>query len=414
MLIAAVLASCQTADPRGVDRSADVAGAQDVGPCPASTSLAFHQVFPSGPGGLTPAQTEIDLYASHFPAVRTLSIGPGDDIWIAGRFSAPLALGATTLTSAGPSDVFVARLDPLGRPRWARALGGPGDDACGGMALDASGNVIVAYQYAGPVTLAKFGPDGDLLWQKPLAARAGDTAWGVVRGAGVDRAGGMLLVTTDTTDEYYTEFVGRVDANGDVLWRTRVQLAEKDPIALAVDCAGDAIVGGGSTTGGSDRLLKVTAGGDLVFLRKFHGSDGYASFENIGADGSGNILLSGNWGASFDYRPTPPEHRHDPWIAKLNGWGTLRWEVFGVEGSVAADDAGNVLYANAGSVGKLDPQGSWIWQHPMHIDGEVDAVAADSAGRVIYAGQFQGQADFGDSPVDSGEHAALFVAALAP
>jgi hypothetical protein len=33
---------------------------------------------------------------------------------------------------------------------------------------------------------------------------------------------------------------------------------------------------------------------------------------------------------------------------------------------------------------------------------------------VIYAGRFEGHADFGDGPVASGEHAALFVAALAP
>jgi hypothetical protein len=410
MLAAVVAASCQTADPLGVDRSADVAEAHDAGPRPASTSLVFRRVFPSGPGELAPASTEIDVYATHFPAVRALSIGPGDDFWIAGRFSAPLALGATTLTSAGPSDIFVARLDRLCRPRWARTLGGPGDDACGGMALDAEGNVIVAYQYRGPVMLAKLGPDGDLLWQKPLAARAGDAGWGYVRTAGADRAGGMLLVTWGGENQ----FVGRIDANGDVLWRTRVPLAEKDPIALAVNGTGAAIIGAGTTTGGSDRLLIVTASGHLWLQEKFHGHDGYASFQNIGADRLGNILLSGNWGASFDGRPTPPEHRRDPWIAKLDRRGTALWEVFGVAGRVAADDAGNVLYANAGSVGKLDPQGSWIWQHAARIDGEVGAVAADSAGRVIYAGRFQGRADFGDGPVDSGEHGALFVAALAP
>jgi outer membrane protein assembly factor BamB len=412
MLTAAVAASCQTAEPGGVDRSADVAGPQDAGPRPASTSLVFRQVFPAGPGGLTPAYTEIDFGTVDFPAVRALSVGPGDDLWIAGRLSAPLALGATMLTSAGPSDVFVSRLDPTGRPRWARTLGGPHDDACGGMALDAGGDAMVAYQdpAAGPVTLAKLGPDGTLLWQKPLATRAGAAAWGAVRSAAADGVGGMLLVTSDIDGQ----FVARVDANGDVLWRTRVPLADKDPIALAVDGAGNAIIGGASTTGGSDRLLKVTASGDLRLRAWIHGHDGNSAFRNIGADRLGNILLSGNGGASFGDRPTPPEHRRDPWIAKLDGGGTALWEVFGVAGRVAADDAGNVLCANAGSVGKLDPQGSWIWQHAARIDGEVGAVAADSAGRVIYAGRFQGRADFGDGPVDSGEHAALFVAALAP
>jgi len=413
MLTAAVAASCQTADPRGVDRSMDVADAQDAGPPPASTSLVLRRVFPSGPGGVTPEwESEIDLDVRNLPAVRTLSIGPGDDMWIAGRFSAPLALGATTLARVGPSDVFVTRLDPLGRPRWARRLGGPGGDACGGTALDAEGNVIVAYQdvSTGPVMLEKLGPDGDLLWQKPLPTPAGEDFGGRVRAAGADRAGGMVLVTSSVDDQ----FVVRLDPNGDVLWRTRVPLSDKDPVGVAVDGAGWAFVGAASTTGGSDPLLKVSPSGSLGLLARLHGTEGYAAFRDIAADPMGNVLLSGGMGGSFGFRPTPPEHRHDPWIAKLNRSGTLRWEVFGVSGRVAADDAGNVLCANAGSVGKLDPQGSWIWQHAMHIDGEVGAVAADSAGRVIYAGRFEGRADFGDGPVDSGEHGALFVAALAP
>src|SRR6185437_5745769 len=283
MLTAAVAASCQTADPRGVDRSMDVADAQDAGPPPASTSLVLRRVFPSGPGGVTPEwESEIDLDVRNLPAVRTLSIGPGDDMWIAGRFSAPLALGATTLARAGPSDVFVTRLDPLGRPRWARTLGGPGGDACGGTALDAEGNVIVAYQdvSTGPVMLEKLGPDGDLLWQKPLPTPAGEDFGGRVRAAGADRADGMVLVTSSVDDQ----FVVRLDPNGDVLWRTRVPLSDKDPVGVAVDGAGWAFVGAASTTGGSDPLLKVSPSGSLGLLARLHGTEGYAAFRDIAAD----------------------------------------------------------------------------------------------------------------------------------
>ena len=67
MLTAAVAASCQTADPLGFDRSADVADAQDAGPRPASTSLVLREVFPTGPSGLTPASTEIDDLCHPFP-----------------------------------------------------------------------------------------------------------------------------------------------------------------------------------------------------------------------------------------------------------------------------------------------------------------------------------------------------------
>ena len=62
-----------------------------------------------------------------------------------------------------------------------------------------------------------------------------------------------------------------------------------------------------------------------------------------------------------------------------------------------------------------------IWKYSPQINNspQIDsrgdvAVAVDSAGRLIYAGSLQGRIDLGDGPVESGERAALFVAALAP
>jgi len=321
-------ASCQTAQPIGVD-------ARDAGASVLSTSLVFRQVFPSGAG--------TDL--------RAMTVGPADDIWIAGRFFTSLQIGETTLTSAGPSDVFVARLDRMGNPRWTARVGG-----CAGLAVDADGNAIVAYQ--------------------GLAARAGVT--------------------------------------GEIIWKNRgLPLAESWPIELAVDREGNAIIGEGRTVSPDIGLQKVSASGVIQFKKRFRGHGDGGNFSGVSADPQGNIVISGAGGVELGGW-TRPENGGAPWIGKLDPSGNRIWQVFGVEGRVAADDAGNVLYANADSVGKLDPQGGWIWKHAARIDGEVGAVATDSTGRVIYAGSFQGRVDFGDGLVDSGEHAALFVAAIAP
>jgi hypothetical protein len=227
--------------------------------------------------------------------------------------------------------------------------------------------------------------------------------------------GGILLVTTNFAD--YRHVVTRVDPNGHVLWTvSSLHSGEAWPVGMAVDSAGNAIIGAGRTVSGALRLGKVSASGAVQLDERFSGYGEGGDFDGVGADLQGNIVLSGGGGTALGGGTTPPEHRHDAWIAKLSPQGWKIWQVFGVAGHVAADREGNVLYANFRSVGKLDPNGHWIWKHSPRVDGdgEVAAVAADSTGRVIYAGSFAGRIDFGDGPAESGERPALFVAALAP
>ena len=64
-----------------------------------------------------------------------------------GHFTGSIGFGATTLTSSGGKDVFVAKLDPNGQFLWAKAAGGFGDDQGLGIAVapevDGSGNMAV-------------------------------------------------------------------------------------------------------------------------------------------------------------------------------------------------------------------------------------------------------------------------------
>lgn len=69
-------------------------------------------------------------------------------IAIAGTFSAGAELGGVAMPPyderAPFGDAFVAELDGSGGRRWSSTLGGRGDDAVAGVAIDARGNVIVA------------------------------------------------------------------------------------------------------------------------------------------------------------------------------------------------------------------------------------------------------------------------------
>jgi hypothetical protein len=420
MLSVTVAASCQPAEPVAVERGALDTTAHDAGVSTPSTSLLFRRVFLGGPREAAPSPRE---WHHGWPDAKVLAIGPGDDIWIAGRFFSSLQIGAAELTSAGHGDVFVVRLDPQGNLRWAGRLGGPEDDVCGGMAVDAEGNAVIAHQSfgrrqpPGPIMLAKLGANGDLLWQRTVASPSGEDPQQYLITAAADRAGGILIVGGDV-DKHW---VARVDANGDTVWRNgTLPLEEAEPVEIAVDSERNAFIGAGSTTGPSIRLMKVSASGTVQFKKRFSGHGEGINFASIGVDLQGNILLSGFGGVELGGSPTSPENRGDAWIAKLDPSGNRIWQLFGMAGHVAADGEGNVLCANLRSVAKLGPSGQWIWKYSPRIDdvpqlglGNV-VVAVDSADRVIYAGSFKGRIDLGDGPVESGDRAALFVAALAP
>jgi hypothetical protein len=53
----------------------------------------------------------------------------GNDVCAMGAFNAPITLFGTPLSNVGNFDVWVARLDPSGTPRWIRAIGSPAEES---------------------------------------------------------------------------------------------------------------------------------------------------------------------------------------------------------------------------------------------------------------------------------------------
>jgi hypothetical protein len=112
--------------------------------------------------------------------------------------------GTFNLTSAGGKDIFVASYDRMGRLLWAKGIGGPGDDEANAIALDGSGNAYVTGDFSGtvnfgPATLttaggtdifiAKFDSSGNVLWARDLGGPGDD------KGLGIGGDGSYILVT---------------------------------------------------------------------------------------------------------------------------------------------------------------------------------------------------------------------------
>ena len=92
---------------------------------------------------------------------------------ITGSFGGLVDFGGGPLTSAGQRDVFVLKLDAGGSHQWSRRAGAAGSDLGSAVAMDSAGNVVVTGSFsqsvdfgAGPLTsaggsdifVAKFGP----------------------------------------------------------------------------------------------------------------------------------------------------------------------------------------------------------------------------------------------------------------
>jgi hypothetical protein len=117
---------------------------------------------------------------------NSVAVDASGNSYIAGYFEGTATFGSTTLTGSGSLDVFVAKLDANGSFVWAKAIGGASSDSGNSIAVDGSGNAYIAGAFQGTVTFgastltsaggsdvftAKMDTNGNFLW----ARRAGGT-----------------------------------------------------------------------------------------------------------------------------------------------------------------------------------------------------------------------------------------------
>ncbi len=76
--------------------------------------------------------------------------------YVAGGFQETATFGATTLTSSGVYDVFVAKLDTDGNWQWAEQAGGSGYDFGRCISVDANGNSYVTGFFVETATFGAF------------------------------------------------------------------------------------------------------------------------------------------------------------------------------------------------------------------------------------------------------------------
>jgi hypothetical protein len=125
---------------------------------------------------------------------------------VTGGFVGSVNFGALDVQTTGLTDVFVAKFDPDAVYQWANTYGDPSDQVPGGVAADAGGNAVITggFQGAvdfggGPITsavsydifLVKLDMLGKHVWSKGY----GNSASQIGRTLTIEPASGNILLT---------------------------------------------------------------------------------------------------------------------------------------------------------------------------------------------------------------------------
>jgi hypothetical protein len=344
---------------------------------------------------------------------------------VVGSFQSAVAFGATDLTSAGSSDVFIARLAPDGTWAWAVRAGGTNYDAANAVAVGSDGSIVVVGEFTGTATfgtttltsagsrdafIAKLSSDGVWLWAVRAGGAASDQAAAVALATDGADAGAVFVSgffqgeagfggTTLDGEGSTKAFVARLAADGSWVWAVQSAGTGGDAArSVAVAPDGSAVVVAGYYEGTSEfgdaELTSLSDGGDL-FVAKLAGADGtwqwarsgeaaeYAEATAVTLAPDGSILVAGG-------------HVGELTFGTVEIAGIGRTDMF---------------------VAKLGADGTWIWAVPVGGAATDDTFAlglgAAADGSAVVVGIFTGSATFGATELESSGANDVLVARIA-
>jgi hypothetical protein len=254
----------------------------------------------------------------------SLAVDPTGNAFLAGVLLETITFGSTPLTSQGGTDVFLIKTDSNGNVAWAKKFGGTGADQYPCLTLDAGGNPMLAGSFSATATfgsvsltsagntdtfLAKLNGNGDVIWAKKFGGIEADNPFALIK----DAAGNVLfsgsfrgtatfdaITLTAGPSTSGDSFLAKVDGNGAVLWAKRFGGNNLfQAFALGLDAASNIYMSGnysGTVTLGATTLVGV--GSFSLFLAKMDSNGNVVSAvagkmgpSIIGGTSAGNRLI---------------------------------------------------------------------------------------------------------------------------
>jgi hypothetical protein len=239
----------------------------------------------------------------------------GDDILVGGSFGGTLRIGAKVVSSAGGSDGFVARLTAAGQLVWLVRLGGAGADAVQGVAATSSRIAIAGTVTSGaelhgvplpPIDerlpygdafVAELDASGGRTWSSTFGSRADDA----VAGVAIDASGRIVVAATvhDVVQVGSISVSTKGPGDGLVVWygdggergsTAVIGGADFDGLR-AITAVGDHVVVGGFFSGTFDLAGRTltAGGGDDAFLAALDPSGTVTTAWHVGGAGREDI-----------------------------------------------------------------------------------------------------------------------------
>ena len=361
-------------------------------------------------------------------SANSVKVDSAGNVIIVGSFRDAIDFGTGLMTAAGGTigDIFVAKYNPQGSILWSKAFGAAHNDSAESVSIDSSNNIVVTGYFSdtvnfGGVTLtnnsssfdvfvAKFNPAGALLWAKSFG------------GANLDRG--------------YAVTVNK--ASGEII--------------LAASFEVTANFGGVTLTshGTSIALVKLSAAGNVIWAKE-RGDTGTVSSaipQDLAVYGNGDVGVTGEFVSQANLGGGIigiPGNSYSLFVAKYSGVdGSYQWAKS--TGStdqnnkgygIAIDGTGNAVITGkingtvdlgrgpiatigtAAFMAGYNSSGNCIWTRVFtNLStsgiGQGLAVSVDNDGAVALSGNLQGSADFGGGFLSGGGSPNIFVASFLP
>jgi Beta-propeller repeat len=211
-------------------------------------------------------------------ALRVAADTTTGEIFATGFFGGSVNFGGGALTSAGMTDIFLAKYSSSNGHAWSRRWGGAQDDKAYGLALDQLGSVVVTGVFTGNVdfgggTLINSG-GGDILLVKYSVD--GAHTW--------SRGYGTTSSVTDTGYGVDFDSAGRVLLTGSV--------------GATIDFGGGALTGDGWT---NPILAKFGSDGSHIWSKRYSGGGAHANARAVAAAVGDNVVAAGDFSASINF-----------------------------------------------------------------------------------------------------------------
>ncbi|WP_437769558.1 PQQ-binding-like beta-propeller repeat protein [Sorangium sp. So ce281] len=454
--------ACYTgpAGTRGVGRCAP--GTQTCLPEGAGYGPCIGEVTPAAEVCVTPEDESCDG-EPHCPPQPPWSRGYGGagadvgwsiasdaagNYYVIGTFEGTVDFGAGPLTSAGETDVFLLKLDPAGALLWSKRFGSDLPETGRTLAVDGSGNVLLAGNYWQGMSAVSFGgcalqasgweeaifvakldPEGNHIWSQRSVASDwfGYKLFGRLA---VDALGSAYVAFAPLLPPS-TPSLAKLDPAGNILWSQPLATAipshndyqhQSDNVLVAVDSAGNVITTSAFISGQPScpcphgfTVQKRTPAGGEVWSRQFGPSDPSeaelgASALALAVTAEGEILLTAYTDGTVDVGGgVLPE---GPVLVKLDAAGEhvfSRSIPFG--NAIALDGSGGIVIAGDG-LSRLDAGGTALWT--SSFDASANDIAVSPNGTIAITGAAEGPTDFGTGPIPHAAGADVFVATMSP